>query len=95
MHSGALAHPAFGMYAVVQGLGAAVGNLAGGAALDLGRADGWPGLAWALMAAVGVAGAAGLTALDRAGQLRPVRATTPAALAAEPAPANTPVHGRP
>lgn len=64
----------FGMYAVVQGIGAALGNVAGGAALDLGRASGWPGLPWALMVTVGLICAVSLTVLDRTGQLRPVGA---------------------
>ena len=55
----------FGLYAVVQGIGAALGNFAGGAAFDLARAAGSPGLPWALMAAIGLVCAAGLLGLDR------------------------------
>jgi MFS family permease len=55
----------FGIHAVVQGVGAALGNLAGGAAFDLSREAGIPGLPWALMVAVGLACAAGVIGLDR------------------------------
>ena len=59
----------FGIYAVVQGVGAALGNLAGGAAFDLGRSTGYGGVPWLLMIGVGVVCAAGLFALDRSGLL--------------------------
>jgi MFS family permease len=61
----------FGMYALVQGIGAALGNVAGGAALEFGAAAGWAGLPWALMVTVGLFFAASLTILDRTGQLQP------------------------
>lgn len=61
----------FGMYALVQGVGAALGNLAGGAALGVSEAAGWPGLPWALMMTVGLICAASLMGLDRTGLLRP------------------------
>ncbi|HZO26176.1 MAG TPA: MFS transporter [Chloroflexota bacterium] len=65
LSNGRLVGTYFGIYAVVQGVGAALGNFAGGAAFDLARAAGSPGLPWALMAAVGLACAAGLLGLDR------------------------------
>ena len=65
LSAGRLVGTYFGVYAVVQGVGAALGNFAGGAAFDLARAAGSPGLPWALMAAVGLACAAGLLGLDR------------------------------
>jgi MFS family permease len=69
LSAGRLVGTYFGVYAVVQGVGAALGNFAGGAAFDLARAAGNPGLPWALMAAVGLACAAGLVGLDRSGLL--------------------------
>jgi MFS family permease len=65
LSAGRLVGTYFGIYAVVQGVGAALGNFAGGAAFDLARAAGSPGLPWALMAAVGLACAAALLGLDR------------------------------
>lgn len=65
LSGGRLVGTYFGVFAVVQGVGAALGNFAGGAAFDLARAAGSPGLPWALMAAVGLACAAGLTGLER------------------------------
>jgi MFS family permease len=65
LSAGRLVGTYFGVYAVVQGVGAALGNFAGGAAFDLARAAGSPGLPWSLMAAVGLACAAGLLGLDR------------------------------
>jgi MFS family permease len=65
LSGGRLVGTYFGVYAVVQGVGAALGNFAGGAAFDLARAAGSPGLPWALMAAIGLACAAGLLGLDR------------------------------
>jgi MFS family permease len=67
LSTGRLVGTYFGVFAVVQGIGAALGNFAGGAAFDLARAAGNPGLPWALMAAIGLACAGGLIALDRAG----------------------------
>ena len=74
MTGGRLLATYFGMYAVVQGIGAALGNVAGGAVLDLGQASGSAGLPWALMVSVGLTCAASLTILDRTGQLRPAGA---------------------
>ena len=65
LSGGRLVGTYFGVYAVVQGVGAALGNFAGGAVFDLARVAGSPGLPWALMAAVGLACAAGLLGLDR------------------------------
>ena len=65
LSAGRLVGTYFGVYAVVQGVGAALGNFAGGAAFDLARAAGSPGLPWALVAAIGLACAAGLLGLDR------------------------------
>jgi MFS family permease len=65
LSGGRLVGTYFGMYALVQGLGATFGNLVGGAAFDISRASGSPGLPWALMVAVGLACAAGLVGLDR------------------------------
>ncbi|MCC7370327.1 MAG: MFS transporter [Chloroflexi bacterium] len=63
----------FGMYALVQGVGAALGNLAGGAALGVAATSGWAGLPWALMVLVGLLCAASLTAIERAGWLQPAQ----------------------
>jgi len=65
LSAGRLVGTYFGIYAVVQGVGAALGNFAGGAAFDLARAAGSPGLPWALMAAVGLTCAASLLGFDR------------------------------
>jgi MFS family permease len=59
----------FGIYAVVQGVGAALGNVAGGAAFDLGRVTGYAGVPWLLMIVVGVTCAACVCLLDRSGVL--------------------------
>jgi hypothetical protein len=72
LSAGRLVGTYFGVYAVAQGVGAALGNVAGGAGFDLARAAGSPGLPWALMAAIGLACAAGLLGLDR-GVLRTTR----------------------
>ena len=73
LSAGRLVGTYFGIYAVVQGVGAALGNFAGGAAFDLARVAGSPGLPWVLMTAVGLGCAAGLVALERT-ELRTVRA---------------------
>jgi MFS family permease len=65
LSAGRLVGTYFGVYAVVQGVGAALGNFTGGAAFDLARAAGSPGLPWALMVAIGLACAGGLFGLDR------------------------------
>ena len=80
LSAGRLVGTYFGVYAVVQGVGAALGNFAGGAAFDLARAAGSPGLPWALMAAVGLACAAGLLGLDRSAR----RTTQPPAVQPSP-----------
>ena len=67
LSAGRLVGTHFGVYAVVQGVGAALGNFAGGAAFDLARDAGNSGLPWAVMAAVGFVCAASLAALDRIG----------------------------
>jgi MFS family permease len=69
LSGGRLVGTYFGMYALVQGFGATFGNLVGGAAFDITRASGSPGLPWALMVAVGLACAAGMVCLDRSGLL--------------------------
>jgi MFS family permease len=69
LSGGRLTGTYFGISAVVQGIGAALGNLAGGAAFDLGRAAGFPGLPWLLMLAVGLACATSVVVLDRRGLL--------------------------
>ncbi|MFN8632982.1 MAG: MFS transporter [Chloroflexota bacterium] len=74
LSAGRLVGTYFGVYAVIQGIGAALGNFAGGAAFDLARAAGNPGLPWAVMTAVGLACAAGLLALERT-ELRTVQAS--------------------
>lgn len=83
----------FGMYALVQGVGAAVGNLAGGASLDLARTAGWGGLPWLLMALVGVACAGAVALLDRSGLLTAPRAGPVAATGAAEAVPSSPASG--
>jgi MFS family permease len=90
LSAGRLVGTYFGIYAVVQGVGAALGNFAGGAAFDLARAADSPGLPWALMVAVGLACAAGQIGLDRSG-LRTLQ--TPAAQS-EPDSRTAPVGAR-
>jgi hypothetical protein len=67
----------FGISAVVQGVGAALGNLAGGAAFDLARVSGFPGFPWLLMIAVGAGCAASVVVLDRS-RVLPIRAANEA-----------------
>ena len=80
LSAGRLVGTYFGVYAVVQGVGAALGNFAGGAAFELARAAGSPGLPWALMAAVGLTCAASLLGLDRSA----LRTTRPPAAQSSP-----------
>jgi MFS family permease len=77
LSAGRLLGTYFGMYALVQGIGAAFGNLAGGASLEFAQATGWGGLPWLLMVAVGVACACGVAVLDRSGQLQVSRPRPP------------------
>jgi hypothetical protein len=69
LSAGRLTGTYFGVYALLQGVGAALGNFAGGAAFDVARGLGSPGLPWLLMTAVGLACALGMAALDRSGLL--------------------------
>jgi len=105
LSAGRLLGTYFGMYALVQGIGAAFGNLIGGASLELAQATGWGGLPWLLMVAVGVACACGVAALDRSGHLnvprpRPMAtptvpvpvALTPIAIAGPQPTPSVPVH---
>ncbi|MCC6176954.1 MAG: MFS transporter [Chloroflexi bacterium] len=55
----------FGMYSLGQGIGATLGNLAAGLALDLAEKAGAPALPWILMTAIGLASALGIVLLDR------------------------------
>jgi predicted MFS family arabinose efflux permease len=82
LSGGRLVGTYFGMHAVVQGVGATFGNFAGGAAFDLARATGQPGLPWLLMACVGVGCAIGVLLLDRSGVLGQTQRSASAAPAA-------------
>jgi hypothetical protein len=59
----------FGFYYLVQGIGGIVGNLAIGAAFDMGHAQGLASLPWLLMFGFGLASALSIMALDRTGQI--------------------------
>lgn len=57
----------FGVYGMVQGFGAVIGNIVGGGAFDLARTAGLPWLPWALMVALGLICAISIVLLERAG----------------------------
>ena len=59
----------FGFYYLVQGIGGIAGNLAIGAAFDMGHAQGLASLPWLLMFGFGLASALSIMALDRTGQI--------------------------
>ncbi|MEV7284809.1 MFS transporter [Streptomyces sp. NPDC093252] len=59
----------YGLYNTICGIGITVGNLGTGAALDAARSAGMPALPWAVLAALGLACAAALHGLHRAGRL--------------------------
>ena len=61
----------FGMHALVQGVGAALGNTAGGMAFEVARVSTYPGLPWLLMVVVGIVSAVSMIVLDRRGLLGP------------------------
>jgi hypothetical protein len=63
----------FGFYYLVQGSGTVVGNLAIGAALDVGTRSGLPSLPWLILLSSGLASAACIALLDR--KQRPARAS--------------------
>ena len=71
LSGGRLVGTYFGMHALVQGVGAALGNFAGGSAFELARVSAYPGLPWMLMVVVGVVCAASMVVLDRLGLLGP------------------------
>jgi MFS family permease len=55
----------FGLYYLAQGIGAALGNLAVGAAFDVSQRTGLTSLPWLLMILIGLASAARIAMLDR------------------------------
>ncbi|MBD0843742.1 MFS transporter [Streptomyces sp. TRM68416] len=59
----------YGLYNTICGIGITVGNLGAGAALDAARAAGLPALPWITLCALGLACAAALYGLHRAGRL--------------------------
>lgn len=71
LSGGRLVGTYFGMHALVQGVGAALGNFAGGSAFELVRVSAYPGLPWLLMVGVGVICAVSMLVLDRLGLLGP------------------------
>jgi len=74
----------YGVYNLLSGLGILAANLLTGTALDAARTLQAPGLPWLLLAAVGLASAWALAALERRGRLtRPPAPTEPAARQAD------------
>jgi MFS family permease len=61
----------YGLYNLLSGLGILAGNLLSGAALDLGRTLGLPGLPWLLLLVAGMLSALGVHRLERARRLTP------------------------
>lgn len=64
----------YGLYNTICGIGATVGNLLTGMALDAAREARVPALPWVVLLALGLASAAALHTLNRTGRLSPGRA---------------------
>lgn len=62
----------YGLYNLLSGFGILAGNLLSGAAMDLSRASGLPGLPWILLVAAGLGSTAAVRYLERSGRLKGV-----------------------